>query len=195
LRDDFDDPRHAVAHLRGLPCPWGVCGGWAVDLFVNQASRRHADVDFAVLRADQPVVLSHLLARGWSISTAHGGQVSPWKGDELIEFPMHCLWCRNENAVPTFIEVLLNESAGEDFVFRRCFDIRLPLSRTFLKSKSGIPILAPEIVLLYKSKGELTPTNAQDFENAVESLASMQRRWLKDALLLTNPTHPWVERL
>ena len=192
---NFDDPRHAVEHLRGLPCPWGVCGGWAVDLFVNQASRRHADVDIAVLRADQPVVLSHLLARGWSISTAHAGQVSPWKGDELMEFPMHCLWCRQEHAVPAFIEVLLNESAGEDFVFRRCFEIRLPLSRTFLESKSGIPILAPEIVLLYKSKGELTATKAHDFEHAVGSLASMQRRWLKDALLLTNPSHPWVARL
>jgi hypothetical protein len=192
---NFDDPCHAVENLRGLPCPWGVCGGWAVDLFVNQASRRHADVDLAVLRADQSVVLSHLLARGWSISTAHAGQVSHWKGDEPIEFPIHCLWCRNEHAVPAFLEVLLNESAGEDFVFRRCFDIRLPLSRTFIRSKSGIPILAPEIVLLYKSKGELTPTNAQDFEHAVDSLASTQRRWLKDALLMTNPTHPWVERL
>lgn len=195
MRDDFDDPHHAVGHLRGLNCRWGVCGGRAVDLFVNRVTRQHADVDIAFLRGDQHVVLPHLLAHGWSLSTANAGELTPWKPNERIEFPIHCIWCRKESEIPAFIEVLLNESAGEDFVFRRSVDILLPLSRTFIKSKSGIPILAPEIVLLYKSKGDLTPKSAHDFDHAVDSLESMQRWWLRDALQVVSPMHPWIERL
>jgi hypothetical protein len=135
------------------------------------------------------------LAHGWSLSTANAGELTPWKPNERIEFPIHCIWCRKESEIPAFIEVLLNESAGEDFVFRRSVDILLPLSRTFIKSKSGIPILAPEIVLLYKSKGDLTPKSAHDFDHAVDSLESMQRWWLRDALQVVSPMHPWIERL
>ncbi len=195
MPDDFDDPRHAVEYLRGLDCRWGVCGGWAVDLFANRVTRQHADVDVAFLRSDQRAVLSHFAVRGWSLSTAHAGQLTPWKSPEQVELPIHCIWCRKENAIPAFIEILLNESAGEDFVFRRCFDVRLPLKQTFLRSKAGIPILAPEIVLLYKSKGDLTPKTAADFDHAVGALEPGQRSWLRNALDVMSPTHPWIQKL
>lgn len=39
--------------LRGLQVPWAICGGWAIDLWLDRPVREHADVDVAVFREDQ----------------------------------------------------------------------------------------------------------------------------------------------
>ena len=64
--------------LRDLPCPWVVCGGWALDLFLGRVTRPHKDVDVAVARADQLVVRDYLLGRGWALERAEGGELIPW---------------------------------------------------------------------------------------------------------------------
>jgi hypothetical protein len=33
-----------------FPGPWGVGGGWAIDLFIGRKTRPHANVDIAILR-------------------------------------------------------------------------------------------------------------------------------------------------
>jgi Aminoglycoside-2''-adenylyltransferase len=36
---------HEVSNLLGdLPCPWGVAGGWAVNLFLERVTREHQDI-------------------------------------------------------------------------------------------------------------------------------------------------------
>nr|WP_157605990.1 amino acid transporter [Schlesneria paludicola] len=162
---------------------------------MNSVSRFHTDVDFAILRKDQSAVLSQFIAAGWSTATAHQGNLTPCIANQTLALPIHCIWCTKESATPPFVELLLNESENGEFVYRRCSKVRLPLDQTFINSKLGIPILAPEIVLLYKSKDHLAPRNDHDFARAVGTLDQTPLNWLREALRITTPAHPWLDRL
>ncbi len=74
------------------------------------------------------------------------------------------------------------------------------LERSVLRTAQGIPFLAPEIVLLFKSKN--TSFNKRersqdqiDFDAVCSQLEAERRAWLRWALLATEPTHPWIEQL
>jgi hypothetical protein len=69
-----------------------------------------------------------------------------------------------------------------------------------LRAESGIPFLAPELVLLFKSKNtSATQTDRSkdqlDFERVCPHLDPERRAWLRWALLATDPAHPWIDRL
>jgi hypothetical protein len=76
------------------------------------------------------------------------------------------------------LEVLLNEREANAFVFRRDSRVVASIDRTFIQSNSGIPVLAPEIVLLYKSKRAVEPKEQLDFSNMLNALDTERRQWL-----------------
>ena len=65
---EFGDVHQAVQLLAGYSKPWAVCGGWAIDLFLNHVTRAHKDVDFAILRKDQLMIQKYLSSQGWNFS-------------------------------------------------------------------------------------------------------------------------------
>ena len=173
--------------------PWVFCGGWAVHLFLGDRCRRqHKDVDIAVLRRDQLAVQSYLRERGWTLEVAHAGVLTPWAEGEYLELPRHGIWCRNPAHEPDFVEVLLNEGDDALFRFRKDPSITLPLERAFLCSSSGLPFIAPEIALLYKSGSIEVEENAADFRTALPALDAGRRTWLRKALAQWQPGHPWL---
>ena len=189
----FEEVERVGALLGRLRCGWYVCGGWAIDLFLGRVTRAHKDVDVAVARRDQSEVQDYLRRRGWGLETAVGGVLTPWGAGERLELPVHAVWCRNGAHEPPFFEVLLNEIDGELFRFRRDPALTLPRARMSFVSETGLPVLAPEIVLLYKSSspGE----HAEDFRHAAPALAAESRAWLKGALERVAPRHPWAGEL
>lgn len=164
----------------GLNCEWFVCGGWAIDLFLNRVTRKHKDIDIAFARRDQFEMRDYLLQRGWTLEKAWGGELICWKDGERLNLPVHTVWCRNDEHDPGFIEILLNEIDDDCFRFRRNESITLPRERMSFKSSSGLPVLAPEIVLLYKSN--CAEEYDADFQNAVRLLSDESRNWLKNSL-------------
>ena len=82
---DFSDVIQATNLFAGYDRPWAVCGGWAIDLYLNRVKRNHKDVDFAVLRKDQLVIQNHLSLQGWTLEKAVNGQLIPWLAGEWIE--------------------------------------------------------------------------------------------------------------
>ena len=88
---------------------------------------------------------------------------------------------------------MLNESEDGDWVFRRDARVRRPLGACVWR-KDGIPYFAPELQLLFKSKGP-RPRDEVDFEAALPLLHDVQRRWLLGAISLTDPDNPWIVRL
>jgi hypothetical protein len=192
MRDSFIGPRRIAALLAAYPHRWGVCGGWAIDLFLDRATREHKDIDIAILRADQKAMYAYLEARGWSLEQAVAGELIPWMAHDLIELPVHTIWCRNPAHVPDFLEILFNDAAGDVFLFRRDPAIRLPLARAFITAPCGLPILAPEVALLYKSNNPELPKNQADFDHALPALAPGARHWLLMALRRTDARHPWL---
>jgi hypothetical protein len=184
---------NVTALFATLPCPWCFCGGWAIDLFLGRQTRPHKDVDVAVLRRDQLLCRSHLQGQGWHLEVAADGGFLPWPDGVALESPLHAVWCKHDGFDPPFVEVLLNEVDGGRFVFRRNRSITLPLDRAFLRSADGLPFLAPEVVLLYKSSR--AQQYEADFQAALPALGRLSRAWLKDSLGMLRPDHPWLESL
>lgn len=183
------EPRDAIELMRGYDGPWWVGGGWALDLFLGRRTRVHADLDVVVPRDDQRRLRDHFA--GWDIQVAAGDELRPWQG-ERVELPLHDLWARR-SAGPWELELLLMESDGRAWRFRRDQRVTLPLERVGME-RSGIPHLAPEIPLLYKAK-EPRASDEADFAEVVTELPPERRAWLRKALALQDQAHGWLARL
>jgi hypothetical protein len=184
-----------VTLLSPLKMTWGFCGGWAIDLFLNRITRSHKDVDIAILRRDQRLLFVFLRQRGWTLEQAVDGKLHSFQEDEFLTLPVHTIWCRKTDYRPDFLEVLLNESDQDQFVFRRDSRVQCRLNEAFMLAPSGLPILAPEIALLYKSNAPPSPENCLDFQSTLPRLDAQRRRWLAEALCTLSPTHPWLKDL
>jgi len=190
---EFDNILQAVKVVSEYDGIWAVCGGWAIDLYLNRITRHHKDFDFAILRRDQLSIQNYLSVRGWTLEKAASGQLLPWETGEWIDPPVHTIWCKHPSATPNFIELLFNERDDFNFLFRRDFSITLPVKKMILSSPLRIPILAPEIVILYKSLNTEEPSNTADFRNVLPTLSSESRDWFERSLRKLSPRNDLLE--
>jgi hypothetical protein len=189
--DDFNEPQKVARLLEGLRCTWGVAGGWALDLFLNGVTRKHQDIEVAIFREDQLILREYLSSLGWSFEYVRDGKLFPWPVGENLVLPVHEIWCRIPTGPLRRLEVLLNERRENEFVFRRDFRVVTPIGSAFVRSNSGIPVLAPEIVLLYKSKRASEAKERFDFSNMLDALSAERRHWLFESLAVVHPGHEW----
>lgn len=183
---------HAVMEQLGMR--WWVAGGWAIDLFLGRQTRTHGDIDAAVLREEHSLLTR--LQPEWDVHIAHDGTLMPWSGEPLTP-EQHQFWVRRPKSAAWSFELLIEESGGNNWVYRRNARVRLPLDRFGAVTADGTPYIRPEIALLYKAKppAHENDRNAADFEAALPALTAAARAWLREALELTFPHHPWLERL
>jgi hypothetical protein len=187
------DPLGLAHVLAGIEAPWWLAGGWALELALDLPSRRHKDVDVALLRRDQMALQRHLGA--WDLRYARPDhRLERWRPREELEPPVHGIWARRRPDEPWLCEFLLNEADGETWRFRRDLDVTLPLARLGRIASDGIPVLAPEVVLLYMAT-EPTAAEAAYFASALARLDSAARAWLRHALARADPNHVWLGRL
>lgn len=180
---------HSVINsLGGYEGQWAIAGGWAIDLFLGRTTRPHADVDVAVFRDEQTKLRATFPQ--FEFRLAIDGELVDWETGRVLELPLHEI-----HAVTPLgtIEFLLNERRDDLWVYRRDARVTRPLSTAIIRSASA-PTLAPEIVLLYKSKQPRATDNA-DLANAAPELPAEARAWLTWALQLSAPGHPWIELL
>jgi hypothetical protein len=91
------------------------------------------------------------------------------------------------------LEFLLNERIGQRWRYRRDLRVTVPVDQVLLMC-GHYPVLAPEIVLLFKSK-HLRPKDHWDFAAALPLLSAEARQWLATALTLTHPGHAWISAI
>ncbi|MEU4578069.1 amino acid transporter [Nonomuraea sp. NPDC023979] len=176
----------------GLDAPWWIGGGHAVELAVGRAFREHGDVDVGVLRRDHLAV--RRLLSGWDCWAADpAGSLRPWPVDETLPARVHDIWVREATGGPWRLQLMLDESDGDDWVYRRAPGIRRPLDTVVVRD-AGPPRLAPEIQLLYKAKHR-RPKDDADFAHLAPLLTGEQRSWLAAALTEELGDHPWLEKL
>jgi Aminoglycoside-2''-adenylyltransferase len=184
-----------VELMTGLDCAWWIAGGWAIDLFLNRSTREHADTDVLVLRADQVLVCRHFSKLGWELSQVdRPGHLRPLKPDEIVRSSIHDLWCRPDRRSAWALQLMLAESDGDRWIYRRDSEVTLPLSEVGLHTADGVPYLAPQVELLFKSKSP-RPQDEADFTLTAPQLPPAARRWLASAIGRTDPSHPWLPRL
>jgi hypothetical protein len=184
--------RDARDLLGGDGIPWAVAGGWALDLFLGRETREHADVDLAIWRADQQR-LHAAASPDWVLEVADNGALRQWNAGEWLSLPLHEIHAHRGSGVGGSLELLLNERDDSAWIFRRDAAVRRELDRAIV-SREGIAFLAPEIVLLYKSKAPRL-TDDMDFRAALPALTNERRAWLHGAIARWSVRHPWVMEL
>jgi GrpB-like predicted nucleotidyltransferase (UPF0157 family) len=174
---------------------WHISAGWALDLFLGRVTRVHHDVDVLISRVDQLPLQAYLTARDWKLMTPWQGRLEPWPTQMYLERPRHQIHAFRDGQ---FIDFHLGEIEPAMWRYRRAENISRSIERISLHSKTGIPFLAPEVVLLFKSKntsGRERPKDQADFERIYPHLEPERRAWLIWALLETAPLHSWTQQL
>jgi len=107
---------------------------------------------------------------------------------------VNSLWGRLLGQRQWMLELLLDDSEGDFWVFRRKREICRRLDLAISYTKERIPYLAPEIQLLYKAN-RLRPVDDADFHRVAPSLDGRACSWLRDALAGVDAAHPWLNAL
>lgn len=185
-------PTEAAGWLSALIVPWWVAGGWALDLFVGEQTRPHADLDVGVLRRDISAVVQHLSS--WEFFEASGGRLVRLGTGAIPRPYVNSLWCRPAGSPLWTLELMLDHSDNGQWLFRRQPQISRPLSTIIHRSVDEIPFLAPEIQLLYKAQSP-RPQDHADFNRVAPLLEAEGRKWLRDGLRTCNARHEWIRSL
>lgn len=187
----LDDAR---AIFGAFPGPWWVAGGWAIDLHIGRQTRKHEDTDVLIRRSDHLAL--HDVLPGWEIRAAGRpteSKLELWKAGVPFPPDVHDIWCRPRPDADWALQIMLVDTQGQDWLFRRDSRIRGSLAGMGLE-RDGLPYLAPEIQLLYKSKHP-RPKDEADFRAILPYLVVDPGRWLAQALALHDPGNPWRKYL
>ncbi len=170
--------------MQGFTKPWFVCGGWAIDLHLNRLTRVHHDVDLGIFREDQLLLKEHFGKQ--LVYYYNEGEKYVWDG-HYLELPIHEFRLEGNGLEMEFV---LNEKHENLWQYRRNISITLPTDELVLTSAQGMPYLAPQVVLLFKSK-KVAERDQADFENTIDKLSLAQLNWLLSALQISYNSHPW----
>lgn len=194
-REGFAPVQRVAEELRELAVAWYIGGGWALDLFLRRVTRVHHDADVVVPRADQLTLQRYLTERGWIMLTPFEQRLQPWPPHMRLEAPRFQAHAHRDGA---FMDFLLTDMDHGVWRYRRNPAILRELGRAVLCSEDGIPYLAPELALLFKSStssGKERDKDQADFEAVSDVLEPERRAWLRWALTALNPAHRWLDRL
>jgi hypothetical protein len=175
-----------TALLDRAPFPWWFTGGHALELFTGRSWRSHADVDIGIRRVDGPVVHRFLSSR-LSPYVAAAGRLRHWEGAELDEARSeNNVWLRRGDGL-WVLDIAVGEGDDEGWAYRRDPSVRRRWDEAVLRTGDGVPYLAPELQLLFKSKNS-RPKDEQDLRAVLGHLDVSRRAALGELL---PDDHPW----
>lgn len=185
-------PRDAAELLDRYRGRWWIAGGWAIQAFTG-FDRPHADLDLSIPRADVDILREHLTDR-LDLWAADSGTLRPLIGEaEHITATCDNLWLRASGADPWEYDVILMETTPTAWTYKRDGRITRP-PEEILWASDGIWYLRPEVQLLHKAPG-LRAKDQADFQACLPVLDPAARGWLRTALELAHPGHPWLNEL
>jgi hypothetical protein len=191
--DAFLAPSELAAEMAGFDRPWWIVGGWAI-CAATGFEREHEDLDMSILARDVPAFVEFMRGR-WHVWSNAGGVLKPlgsrWPD---VDDPRTQLWLRASALDPWVLDVPLTPDADGLWTNKFVPEHVAPLTDVTWTAPDGIRYLAPEIVLAYKARLRRTK-DEPGFEAALPVLDARQRAWLREALDVVAPGHPWSARL
>lgn len=180
-------PSDVAELLRELPVPWWIAGGSAIELFLGRETRRHFDVDIAILRRDQLALRRHLV--DWDLWVATPERRLHRWDDSALELPITRFWVRPRPGASWWLDGRLQEARDDHWFCSYNERVSLPLSRFGRTTDEGVPYVAPEIALFYMLLSP-TPKAKADFLATRPHLTPASRDWLHRAVELIDRMHP-----
>ncbi|MFZ1991204.1 MAG: amino acid transporter [Alphaproteobacteria bacterium] len=186
-------PEEVGKLFTGAPFRWWLAGGYAIERFVGRPLREHSDIDVLILRRDHIAARDYLAAYDCWVADPPG-KLRPWPRGVLLSDAAHDVWCRVNGLDVWQFQLMVDESADDNWVSRRDARIRLPANEIGFVS-DGMSVLAPEIQLFYKAKAPRAKDES-DFASAAPSLSDAQRERLAQLIQIAyGASHPWLARL
>jgi hypothetical protein len=184
------DLGQAASLLDEVSARWWVSGGHALELHLQTAWRKHADVDVDVRRCDVRALAA--LPEPWELWVAADGRLRRWEGGDLVpERHEDALWCRPGPSAAWALDIKMSEGDDEAWIYRCDPRIRVSWDEAVLVSRGGLPYLAPELQLLFKSLHP-RPKDDIDAANVIPCLTPVERARLSGWL---PQHHPWIRYL
>ena len=184
-------PEPVASVLRDLGVWWAVAGGWAIDVWLGEQTRAHHDVEVVVRRQDQTAVRDALVfTHQLQCLDPPGSAWRPWDG-QTLQAPAFQVQARSPE---TTFDVFLENVHDGVWHFRRDERVRRPLEEFVTLSDTGIPVVRPEVQLLYMAKST-DDKNEHDFRVTRPRLDHDAARWLARSLAVAHPGHRWLEAL
>ena len=197
---------------------YAFCGGFGIELFLNRSIRKHSDIDVSAYWQDRDNIILFMQSLGWNVYEMCGGGIAHHISDvnnqirakrnifcfkdgcNLIklspqgEADMFYLDFDHSGQIKLdFIEFLFNNRSNEAFLYARNENITQPISIAIL-IQNGIPYLAPELILLYKSTDTEREGYQLDYDSAMAQMSAEQKEWLYTTLSVMNPSgHKWLK--
>lgn len=180
-------PRRLPGLLRDFRGEWWLAGGWSLDMWMGRPSRLHEDTDIVVFREHVPALLAALPNWIFVVSDPPG-TLRPWVRGEQMPAGCQDIWGRHPSSDLWQLQIMAIDGDEETWRFRR--DHRVTGPRASMGWWSGdLPVLAPEIQLLYKAKpqAQRRPKDTADLRRIVPRLPCDRRQWLEKALEIAAP--------
>ena len=194
------------------------CAGQAIDLYLGRETRVHGDIDICTYWPDRDRIIRYMQSQGFEVYEMLGGGRAHRITDPSVQmyekrnifcfkdgcplvktYPLDendCCWIEFFHIGQTelnFIEFLFNDRSETHFEYARDREIKRDIDRAFLEC-GGVPYLAPEICLLYKSTDIDREGYQQDFDLTYAVLGGEQKQWLQRALTRLYPDgHKWIK--
>lgn len=205
--------------LKGNDFDWAICGGYAIDMFCREKTRKHIDIDICVFWEDRDTVIKFIKGLNWTVYEACGGGVvhlvSELGRQKYLKNNIFCVKdgnklfhvapisddmykCNIDNTEQVeldYIEFLFDKRDRGYFLYSRNENVTREMDKAILFD-GGVPYLAPEISLLYKSKEYQREDYEHDFTVATNKMSNDSKNWLVNSLDICYPEgHAWSSRL
>lgn len=155
---------------------WWISGGRALALHLGRSWRTHADTDVGIARGDARA--AYELLEGWDLHVAAAGRLTPWRGEPLdADRHQNNVWCRASPSSPWSLDLTVGDGTDREWVYRRDRSLHLPWDIAVPRTPEGVPYLAPELQLLFKSTNP-RPKDDLDAAEVIPALDADRRQRL-----------------
>ena len=185
-------PEDLAQRLHNTSIRWYVTGGWALDLFLDQQTRYHADIEFAILPSDIPKARKALAEL--EFFAARNGELSFLERDTDVPDDIWQLWGADFKSQVRRVDMMIERGTTDRWVYKRNSAISQPRDQAIHLNDQGIPFLAPANVLLFKAK-HIRNKDQQDFDRVLPHLRPHEKVLLHRWIVSEYVEHPWLEQL
>lgn len=186
------DPTSVADFMAGFDRPWWVVGGWSIQAFTG-VERAHDDLDISMLASDA-VAFREFLGERYTPWVVGSGAMHPYTPDHDEVGQEGQLWVRAHAGAPWILDVPLTPDTDGLWTNKRWPAHVAPVDEVTWVADDGVRYLRPEVQVMMKARLD-RPKDRADLDATWPLLTETQRAWVREAVALAHPGHPWLERL